>query len=173
MANGSEIHFRCSCGERRERKPTKAEWKYLKPQSSFKDIGKVHKVAHRFRELFKIEPWGPDAKWKYKGYDLMVRVERWAKRQRPGMVRIVGCDDDVHAGAIMVFIEHKGEGRYMGTSVIVISQFEPPYEFFLYPGHTKALQKALADIRKQAVPVEDRQARSVNRNRKITSSWRL
>lgn len=172
VTNGSEIHFICSCGERRERKPTKEEWKHLKPQSSFKDSFKIHKVAHRFRELFKEDP-GPTAKWKYEGYDLMVRVERWAKRQKPTIVRIVRCDDDVHAGAIMVFIEHKGEDRYMGTSVIVISQFETPYEFFLYPWHTKELQGALKDIRKQAVPVEKREARAANRDRKIVAAWRF
>ena len=173
ITNGSSVLFRCSCGERRERKPTKAEWKHLKPRSSLTDIDRIHKVAHRFSKLFKVDSTSPSSKWKYKGYDLMVRVRRWAKRQPEGAVRIVSCDDNVFAGALMLFIEHKGESRYMGTTVVVISQFDPPYEFFLYPGHTKALQEALRDIRKQAVPVEKREARHLNRDRKITSAWRL
>ena len=117
----------------------------------------VHTVWHEFSRRFKTKD---GFKYKKKGYDLMVAVERWQKRHLKD-VRIVGVDDSYFASSYLVLVEHKTARQYMGTTVVVVPQCtgEDPLEFFLYPSHRKGLIEALLGIRAAAWPIEKRERR--------------
>jgi hypothetical protein len=114
-----------------------------------KEIGDVHKCYHEFLRRFCEKD--DDAVFKYKGYDLMQRVERWAKRWSHD-VQLVHCDDDYHAGSLLVLIQHQQPHDYMGCTVVFIPQCtgEAPIRFFLYNDDRDSLIKALDVVRKQA-----------------------
>lgn len=98
----------------------------------------VHLVWHRFQDKFK-----PKGEWKWSGYVLMDKIQRWAKRY-PTEVQVTSCDDDIYAGSLLVLIEHRSTSDYFGTTILFISQFEaPPAILFLYPDHRKYLLSAL------------------------------
>lgn len=105
----------------------------------------IHKVYHSFCNELGSDFDG----YKYEGYELMCKAQEWAKKF-PNDVHIVGCDDDVHAGAVLLLIEHKSDRGYWGTTVVLMEQFKPkPCQFFLYPDHQKELSKVLKAISKQ------------------------
>lgn len=133
------------CKEGRDRPATKEEAKEAKKK--FKELmveaKALHRVWHDFCKRFI-----PDQKWKYIGYDLMVKVNRWA-RKYPQDVKITRCDDNVHAGSDIVYINHRVDNKkWFGTTVVVIPQCtgEEPMRFFLYPQHHKEMVKALSVI---------------------------
>lgn len=175
---GDTVAFRCSCKEERSRKMTKEELHHLKDDgttlTSIRVPRKfdVHYVWHKFVKAFKKEidiQWneytskdknGKDKKvrfrtsnlvYKWSGFELAKRIEKWAKRW-PNDIKIVGCDDAYHAGSDLVLIEHKAPVNYMGTTVLYIPQCtsEQPIEFFLYPYHRKELVRALQYIGEKA-----------------------
>jgi hypothetical protein len=117
---------------------------------------RIHTVWYEFVQRFKMK--SPESKYRWTAYDLMVRVEKWAKRY-PKDVRIVGIDDSYFASSILVLIEHKTARTYMGTTVVVIPQCtgESPLEFFLYPDHRRGLLGALLGIGAAARPIERRE----------------
>lgn len=152
---GDEVEFRCSCGERRQRKMDRAElrrhrgeWDRPNPDCN------VHRVWHDFQRRFLTRA----DKWRWSGYALMTRVERWA-RQYPDDVRIASVDDDAFAGSYLVLVEHRARDQYMGTTAVLIPQCtgEPPARFFLYPHHLFGLARALRAIRRAAAPLERRE----------------
>jgi len=136
--------FRCDrCGEDVERKATPGERKFFSRKLEWPRKLPIHKVWHEFSRRFKD---GQDS-YRYVGFDLMVRAERWAKKH-PKDVRVVGIDDSYFASSLLVLVEHKTTRSYMGTTVVVIPQCtgEKPLEFFLYPGHRSALLDALTGV---------------------------
>lgn len=155
---GGNVTFRCRCGEERERKMDREELRRFREHMySPKPKDNVHRVVHDFYHRFK----NKDETWKYRGYDFMERVERWAKKY-PGDVRVVGCDDGFFSSSCLVLIEGRAENAYMGTTVIYIPQCtgEPPTEFFLYPGHRGGLIAALQEIGREAEPRQKRQRKA-------------
>jgi hypothetical protein len=113
----------------------------------------VHLIWHRFVKAFmkdKLKPGTSVEEFKYTGYDLMKRVERWAKHY-PTQVFVSRCDDAIFAGSLLVCIEHASKNSYHGTSVLYIPQCtgEPPIIFFLYPGHRKELMGVLKKLGKK------------------------
>jgi len=143
------VTLRCkNCGDRIDRLMTIEEKKkYIKEdREEHRESMRLHKVWHKFqKEFFDNEKW----EWKYTGYDLMQRVEAYAKRNRS--IVITGCDDYAHAGAILVLVPHVNEKGHWGTSVLFINQSsnEQPAEFFLYPDHETALRKGLTEAKRK------------------------
>jgi hypothetical protein len=86
--------------------------------------------------------------WKWIGYDLMTKVEAWAKKNPS--VRIAYCDDAVHSSSYLVFIPHETKKEYFGTSVVLIPQCsgEEPSSYFLYPNHLDKIESVIKDIQK-------------------------
>jgi len=161
-----EVTFRCSCGETKTRRPTKAEIRWLKDE--WAESSRIHRVWHNFVRRFREKESGA---WKYTdNADLQERVEKWAERY-PKDVRIVGCDDSYFSTSLLVLVEHQTAKSYMGTTVVFLSQCsgDPPAEFFLYPGHTQALLEALKDVRSKARLIE----RGRTKRRRDLSHWRF
>jgi len=81
--------------------------------------------------------------FKYKGYEMMKRMEAFAKKH-PDVV-ICGSDDSFHAGSMVAFIPHRALTEYWGTTVVIIPQCtgEPALEMFFYPGHAIEIEKAI------------------------------
>lgn len=106
----------------------------------------VHTIWSDFNKKFRLDADGC-AQWKYTGYDMQLRVERWAKhwnKRYPGEIQIARIDDAVYASSRLVMIEHRNANEYMGISVVVIPQCcDHPMTFFLYPGHRAELLNAL------------------------------
>lgn len=151
------VLFRCHCGEEHERKMTCEEKRRCDEELFYPKLkNDVHRVYHQFAKKFK-----KDDKFLFTGYDLMERAEKWAKKF-PGDVRIVGCDDSVHASSSLVLIEHRANTDYMGTTVVYVPQCtgESPIEFFLYPSHRSSLLKALHEIAKEAAPREKKERKA-------------
>ena len=145
--NGSSMGYFCrdniggtGCGHHFSAKPTKAERAYLKAQHSEMNRHSmaIHKTWHAFCHKFgNKEGRG----WKYKGYEFMCAVEKWAKKYPE--VQIVGVDDNHHASSSLVLVPHFDKRRhdYWGTTVVYIPQCsgEDAIDFFLYPGHLEGL----------------------------------
>lgn len=108
----------------------------------------IHHVYHEFLATFK-RPNGDT--WRFSGADLINRVEAWAKKH-PKDAWVTTCDDNVFCSSILVLIESKTKGQYMGCSVVFISQHGAPAEFFLYPNN----QRRLADILNMLAPLRDK-----------------
>jgi len=155
VKNG-HLFYRCRCGCSREKTlpMTRADEKVLRISQP-----DVHRVWHEFCRKF-----GANIGWKSRGAELQDAVEEWAEKY-PEDVQIVGCDDNHFMSSILVLIEHQAKDRYMGTSVIFIPQNEDdPSDFFLYPGHRGALEKALATIWRKSQKTMNRQNK-VDRSR--------
>lgn len=159
-------YYKCKCGYKSERTPTKKEIESFKSMFKTTPRTNIHRVYHDFQHKFfaKIEKKPViigkkkmkifDLKWKWTGYDLMAKVEKWATKYKDD-VTIVRCDDDSHAGSILALIQHRKQhdGMYMGTTAVFIPQCtgEDPTRFFLYPGHHDNLIKALKDIKSRNI----------------------
>jgi hypothetical protein len=153
--NTEETQRCAKCGKFRTVKLSKqrqaAHRREMKEMMNPKPEHDLHRVYHRFTHLFGDGMFKP---WVDTGYELMQKVQRWAKNY-PDDVHIVGCDDDYHCGADLVLIEHKpkkpkkGKYEWFGVTVVYIPQCsgEKPIRFFLYPGHQIELEKKLKEIR--------------------------
>lgn len=137
-----ELWFRCTlegCAKQVKRRATKSEARKL--SSHFKkwisESFPMHKLWHSFTETFcKKETDEKGCRlWKWKGYPLMQRVDKWRKKNPE--VMSVKVDDAVHAGSRLIFIPHEDDYTYMGCTVVYIPQCtgEDPICFFLYPCH--------------------------------------
>lgn len=170
---GLHLGFRCKkCEERIERKATAGERKFY---ATFvmrleNKAPHTHTVWHDFVKCFKTK----DNVYRWIGYPLMERVEKWAEKY-PGDVRVVGIDDSFFSTSDLVLVEHRTDRTYTGTTAVVIPQCsgEAPIEFFLYPRHRTGLLGALLSIARAARPIvklerEDR----VKRNRAVSKNLR-
>ncbi len=151
---GLTFGFRCDkCGETVERKATPKERALHEKRVDWNGKPNVHKVWHEFQRRFK-----KDDVYRSIGFDLMVRVEKWAKKH-PREVRCLHIDDSYFANSLLLLVEHRHARGYMGTTAVVIPQCtgEKPIEFFLYPGDRDALIVALKSIRAAARPLAKKQ----------------
>jgi hypothetical protein len=142
------IGFRCkTCPYEIERKTTPFEKKQMHSETR---TNTIHKVNWDFAKTF-MKRWKPGQKleWKYKAYDLMTRVRKWAKKY-PKDVMVCRIDDSYNASSDLVFILHRIGRRLWGTSCYTITQCDgqPPNEWFMYPSHREGIQKALAIMAK-------------------------
>lgn len=130
------------------------------------NAGKCHRVWHKFSSYIQ-RTFGKDlVKWrwqklgdkKYKirsfdqtefsrrivGYEVMRKIERWVERYCPE-IKIIGCDDSVYAGSIILLIPHPQHG----ITVMFIPQCTSVQnQFFLYAGHFQNLTRELNKMKK-------------------------
>jgi hypothetical protein len=142
------IGFTCkNCAYQIERKATPFEKKRIKADHMRSDArsAAMHKVNWEFGKKFM----NKDGKWKYKSYDLMTRVRKWAEKH-PKDVIVCRIDDSYNAGSDLVFVLHRIGRTLWGTTCYTITQCDgqPPNEWFMYPSHRKGIQKALAEMAK-------------------------
>jgi hypothetical protein len=171
-ARPTNIWERCKlCGEQRERKPTPEEIREIRPEilEGTRHSKALHRLWRAFMSAFD------------KAKDKSEAAERFAKTHKD--VKLVGCDDDVHANSLLVFVPHVDPkanlkldkstcgAPYWGTSVKYIPQCtgEKPIAFFLYPSHLKGLIAALTELQKR----QDRlNAPWERRIRRLRAKWR-
>ncbi len=114
------------------------------------EIDNTHQIWHDFCEMFGEGETG-DGFYNLCGDEKMTQVEKWAENY-PEVV-ITRCDDNHHAGSLLVLIPHPT----MGITIVFVPQatYSKDY-FFLYPNHQKALIKALKSIKiKDKYDIED------------------
>lgn len=110
-------------------------------------------VLHEFGLRFKNQ----DGSWKYRGYDLMQRIERWAKRY-PDRVHLAETDDSHHMSSFLCIIECATKDKWMGLTVYSIPQNGVELdEFFLYPCDHTPLVKLLKELERKARRTKQRE----------------
>lgn len=130
----------------------------------------IHRTWHKFnkwlRKTFGSDLYQPPIKNKFKingktktiktypfdkmefqkrlcGYEVIERVERYVKKQCPE-IKIVNCDDDHHAGSILLLIPHPEHG----ITIMFIPQCTYTQNvFFLYDNHHKKLIEELEKMK--------------------------
>jgi len=135
-------------------------------KEDIKKIRPTHEIWHRFSNWIT-KTYGDDlhGKWEYMevgkkkikyrsfddlelnrrlvGYDVMERMERYAKRYCPE-IKAIRCDDGVFASSTLFLIPHPR----MGISVIFIPQCTGiQNQFFLYESHYENLLEALKEMK--------------------------
>lgn len=143
--------YTCSCGYEVTRKPTKKDVKEMNSLLKTTPRTNIHRVWHDFcKKFIIIIKENNKEKWRWIGYKLITKIEKWARNYKND-VTIVNCDDNSHAGSIMVMIQHRKQhnAEYMGTSIVFVPQCtgEDPSRIFLYPRHHDNLIKALINIK--------------------------
>jgi len=145
------IELRCECKETMSRPLTKAEEKEWKAQwaKQERESEIMHKVnwdfCRHFIDKHRIgNPTASPIAWKWTGWDLMHRIDEWAKKYPKDVFR-GGCDDSHHTSSDLVFILHRVGKRLWGTTVYYIPQVDgqTPVELFLYPSHAFGLIRLL------------------------------
>lgn len=149
-----EVCDRCCAS--RERTMTPAERKYHDERYGDTFCNKsskehnIHWLWHKFLRLMKDDKgqwkWTPET-----AYKVMQKAERFARKHAKDGICIVGCDDSHFTGSDLVIVHHKDQDKWMGLSVVVLSQCsgQPPAEFFLYPNHVDSLMAALRDAKRE------------------------
>ncbi|MDO8621615.1 MAG: hypothetical protein Q7R80_00060 [bacterium] len=144
---------RCRCEKKRERNANAAEAALLS-QRWRRDEQCWREMFQPFREFVQRFRTKDNSGWRYTGYDLMVRVERWAARH-PGRVTLLSCDDNLHASSMLCIIENATAASWMGLDVVIIPQLGgTPQEFFLYPDEADALETMLRSSRRKRLPIK-------------------
>lgn len=139
MYSGVEGTFSCTkCKHKVTRKFTKAERRLIVAEwnKEEKRITKLHTVSHRWQALEKryVE--------KKMYYQLMDAAEKFAKKYAAD-TRLTRIDDNMFMGANLLFIYHRAGDYFMGTSVVVLTQTEKPFHYFMYPGDVREALEAL------------------------------
>jgi len=134
---------RCKyCGEQRER-PAKDESEYFILDTGIHDTWRafVNAIAPEL-----VESGGPV---QVRGYEKMEEADAFAEKH-PDKIHVVPVDDSWFSSSSLYLVDHHNEKEFMGTSVVYIPQNGGDgAEFFLYPGHRRALMDALALIDKK------------------------
>ncbi len=141
--------------------------KKVKEEDIFKTAESCHKIWHKFSDWL-VRTYGKDlhGEWKtqivkgkngkkYKfrdrtfndlelsrrliGYDVQIRVERYAKRFCPE-IKIVRCDDEIYSSSCLVLVPHPEHGI---TIIFIPQNTVIQNQFFMYGGHCKMLIKEL------------------------------
>jgi hypothetical protein len=137
-SNRPRLHYKCTkCNQILTRRMTDKEITHYKHKSIEEDkkIKQMHRLWHKFEKRFI-----RDGKWKCKGYEFMVAVDKFAAKN-PEVV-VTDCDDNSFCGSSIALIPHKG----MGISVVIIPQYGEPCCIFLYPNHATQLVTELGRI---------------------------
>jgi hypothetical protein len=170
--NMLSLSERCACGATQDRKPNPKEKKRFLAnwKQSQKDSKELHKLYHEFCRKFRhlggtkkkktvkarkgtSKKKSSSAKsvqhspWKWTAYELMERVEKWAKKNPT--VTYARCDDNHFASSDLVFIPHQNKKEYMGSTVVFLAQCDgqSPATFFLYPSHVDSVMSALNKLK--------------------------
>lgn len=77
------------------------------------------------------------------GYDVMMKIRKYVKRYLP-QIKIINCDDAMHAGSDILLIPHPKHG----ITVMYIPQISGiQNQFFLYDGHYDMLMTELMKMK--------------------------
>jgi len=167
-ADAPLVVFRCEhegCGAQRKQ-PASTEMAALLA-ADWDRLVRTHGTWAEFRTAFMAQDNHGDGPFKLVGFELMEAIEKWAKG-RPD-VRIVGCDDGMFSGSMLVLVEHCTDDSYMGTSLVYVPQLSgPPSVAFLYPGHRRDLVAALGAVGEAAEP---RTAAQQDRREAVQAVW--
>jgi len=146
--SSNEAMYRCRCGKTKHCVKLTSVQRKAFHNKLFKKP-EIHKLYHRYIAL-------KNKAKQESNYDAMVLAEKFANKNPS--VKIVGVDDDVHAGSDLVIIPHIDKYHLWGLSVEYIPQCtgESPIRFFLYPGHLKRLIETLQDYAKIARKLGDK-----------------
>jgi len=147
------ITYRCSkCNERAERSSSKEEEKYISEKQNRRLNPPKHYVWHNFAKAFQND----DMSWKKEKLNKMHAISKWAEKY-PEHIRIIRCDDSVNSSSVIIFIEHKSERSYMGTTMLCVPQCspDPPISMFLYPNHVENMIAALQEIEVQTRTIKE------------------
>lgn len=87
------------------------------------------------------------------GYPLLNIIDEIADKF-PDHVHVASVDDGHHCGSSIMFVEHRSDEYYWGTSAVVVPQCtgEEPLQFFMYPGHMQSVLQCLAEIQRHDLP---------------------
>lgn len=136
-----------------------------------KEIKEMHKVYHKFQKWL-VKNFGNDLYGEYKtirikqenghyksfkwrdyneyelskrlcGYEVMERIEKYVKRSCPE-IKIVYCDDDMHATSIILLIPHPSHGI---TMMFIPQLIGIQNQLFLYGNHHKELMRVLEEMK--------------------------
>lgn len=147
--------YGCRCGIREERPTTKEQKKEFRKSINEmlhpKPEDNVHLVWYKFCKKFM-----KDMKFKYKGYDLMRRIDKYIE-SNPEIIAVT-CDDDSFCGSSLYSIPHDCKNQFMGTMIVYVPQCtgEEPTRFFLYPSHNNELIKLLLKRQAKAKKYKER-----------------
>ncbi len=129
---------RCRCGAERARAATPQEKK--NHLDALRKAETVHRTWTAFAARF-IDP--RTGRFRAKGSDLIAQIELYARRRTE--ITALPCDDDHHAGSILVLIRHRSRDDYHGVTVLFVPQCtgEEPVRMFLYPCDARPLLEAM------------------------------
>jgi len=176
--------YSCKCGARCEDRPTEEQRKdYLENHSLFNTPPEndVHVAWHAFvKKFIRPESKKNPARWKWTGYALMTRIEKWYKTTPyKSFIQLLGCDDHCHSSSMMVLVDHRSVKQYMGVTLVYIPQnaggvgyMNEPSISFLYPIDRNHLILALtrvAECQKELEPIEEK---FQEEQRELHGSWK-
>jgi hypothetical protein len=168
----STLFFMCSfpgCFKQMTKETTPEEKKLIK--AMFNKNDDIHRVWHNFQKHFIDRPEGEPKSFKWKGYELSQKIERWAQKY-PEDVHICAIDDSHFMSSDLVLIEHKSKKSWMGVSAVLVCQNnDPVVQFFLYPGHVENVMKALAKVTVKAKKLEKMWEAHIRKMRKKNSFY--
>lgn len=154
LQKNRQISFFCKkCKKNVERVMTAREYDLFRQVDQAGDVANsaIHNLWHTFSKIFRDRE---DSKWKWSGWDMMVRVKKLLPSKLKGVITL-RCDDSVHANSDLLLIPHATywKGRldyYWGTTVVYIPQCsgEQPISFFFYGSHLKRIVPMLTKISK-------------------------
>lgn len=169
--SGRSVSYLCRCGASKNRNTTSDEEKEIKrrmltsldlPDNHPDNIHRVwHDFSRRFAKFKKISFEGKSMRhpertktythrvadgWKYTGWELIVAIEKWAKKY-PDDVFQATVDDSSYMGSRLFFIVHRNRISYHGTTVFYAPQDgQGAGYFFMYPGHRASVEEALQRV---------------------------
>ncbi len=97
--------------------------------------GKPIKIKYRNLNEYKLSQ-------RLAGYEVICKVKKYIKRCCPE-IKIVCCDDSLHAGSIILLIPHPAHGI---TMMFIPQCTGIQNQLFLYGGHYKQLMNTLRDM---------------------------
>jgi len=140
------VNYYCSkCKAHTDRKMEPDERELFWRHDHDEDIRRkeMFRPYHDFLKVFHDK----DESWKWTGWDLIERIERWMKKW-PGRVENYRCDDSYHASSDIYVFHHELRDYYWGTTFVYVPQCsgDPPAEWFFYDNHAKAFLKLLKSV---------------------------
>lgn len=146
------------CDRERRRKTKGREARRIMQYIRIRDreVAAKHRIWYDFCRTF-LDEKREGSPWKYRGYALMKKIERWARRY-PDFVRITHTDDSQHMNSLLCLIEHRTARTWMGLTVISVPQNgEEPGQFFLYPEDQDELMLALISLMGKRQKIKERE----------------
>jgi len=133
------LYEKCPCGVERERKPTKKEKAIIAMRENCNDgmyktyIDMMMGIGSAITR------------------DSALEVVNHTAEDHPDEVIVVNVDDDAMTGGKLVFVDHKKESSYFGTSFVFLPfhPAEKPTQFFMYPKTAKKMRGAFASLVKK------------------------